>query len=66
MTLREEYLTVADLAALLGKSERTIQNWIYARYGPPVVRVKGRSLFRADSVRKWLAAHERESRPAAR
>lgn len=58
------YLTEAEVAAILGVELKTMKNWRAAKDGPPHTQAGGSTLYRIDSVTKWLAA--REVRPAAR
>jgi len=52
------YVTRKQLAAQLGRDERTLQVWEQRRIGPPLTRVGKQVLYRVDAVRVWLAAQE--------
>jgi excisionase family DNA binding protein len=64
MALLDEYLSREELAAELKVSKRTLARWQDQADGLPVTRIGGRTLFRVDSVKAWLKAHER--RPNSR
>ena len=49
--------------AELKVSERTLARWQDQADGLPVTRIGGRTLFRVDSVKAWLKAHERRPNP---
>ena len=56
-------LTKKQLATALNTSERTIQRWLAAGTGPPVIRLPTGGLrWRWGSVKRWL--EEREGGPA--
>ena len=63
MALLDEYLTVEELAAELKVSKRTLARWQNQADGLPVTRIGGRTLFRVDSVKAWLRAHEWRPNP---
>lgn len=50
-------LTVEDLAGSLGRSPKTIRNWV-ARRELPFVSIKGRTFFRRASIQEWLERKE--------
>ena len=53
------YLTPDELAKQLHKAPRTIMKWRHQRIGPPPT-VFGQSVYYSiESVRAWLASHER-------
>lgn len=64
VSLLQDWLTRRQFAALLGKSERTVQRWEAARTCPARVKVGNTVLYRAEAIREWLAANEQ--RPVAR
>jgi excisionase family DNA binding protein len=45
-----------ELAALLGKSRRTITRWADRDLLPPTVTIGGRRYWRRSDVESWLAA----------
>lgn len=51
-------LTKAQLAALLGKSERTIDRWKNTPGGLPFIPMGSAHLFNVASVREWLLRRE--------
>lgn len=52
--LLADYLPEEKLAALLGKTTRTLRSWRKKRAGPPFVRL-GRDIFyHVPSSKKWL------------
>lgn len=58
------YLTKAELAAALGRSERTIARLMNQPNGLPFVAVGRTFLFNIDRVREWLATRETQRCPA--
>ncbi len=58
--LLADYLTPAELAAELGKCERTIARWDSLRIGPPKTVIGKSSYYRRESVRQWLLRQERD------
>jgi predicted DNA-binding transcriptional regulator AlpA len=57
-TLLAEYVSKSQLAAFVGKAERTIDRWVRARRCPPFVKVGNTILFPVSGVREWLTRHE--------
>jgi excisionase family DNA binding protein len=53
-------MTIAEVAAILGRKPKTIQNWV-ARREIPFVILKGRTVFIRESVREWLREKETKS-----
>ena len=49
-------LTKAETAALLGKSQRSIDR--YVKDGMPVIKVGGMCLFRRASIEAWFLSRE--------
>ncbi|MDA1315122.1 MAG: DNA-binding protein [Acidobacteria bacterium] len=50
-----DYLTKAELAQQLGRSERTLDRWAVLRTGPPRTRAGGRKiLYNRGRVEQWL------------
>jgi hypothetical protein len=58
-SLLSEYLTKAQLAKELRKSERTLDRWHNLRIGPPRVIIGRTVLYRIDAVLDWLKSRER-------
>lgn len=52
------YISVGQLAELLGMSPRTIYNWNSAQTGPPYTYIGGRVRYTEEAVASWLAAQE--------
>ena len=59
--LLDEYFTRPELAAELGKSERTLERWERLRIGPPVTRLGITPLYNIKGARTWLRAQEQEA-----
>jgi hypothetical protein len=60
MTILEGYLSEADLAKQLNKTERTLQIWRQRREGPAWTKI-GKSVFYGiDAVRSWLKSQEQQ------
>jgi hypothetical protein len=55
------YLTLAQLAKQIRRSERTLARWHLMRVGPPRVLVGNTPYYSVQSVREWL--HAREQKP---
>ncbi|MCH9051145.1 MAG: transcriptional regulator [Proteobacteria bacterium] len=55
------YLTRAELAAQLGKSERTLDRWHSLRVGPPRAKVGRSPVYRIKAVQRWLVQQEDEA-----
>lgn len=53
-----EFFSPADLAARLGVSVRTLQQWHRVRKGPPLVAVGNFRAYRILGFSQWLADHE--------
>ena len=60
-----EFLTRAEMAKDLGKSERTLERWERQGKGPPVTRNGDTPIYNVPSARAWLRAQEREAPNAA-
>lgn len=48
------YLSVDEVAAILGIPKSTIYNWSYKNYGPPRVKVGNALRFPSDELFDWL------------
>ena len=59
-----EYLTTKEFAALVRRSERTVELWRASGKGPPVTVIQGKPLYAAADVQAWIAAQQ-VSRAAA-
>lgn len=55
----EGYADRDTLAASFGVAPRTITRWMGQPDGLPHVHLGGRTLFKIDSVRAWLAGREK-------
>jgi predicted DNA-binding transcriptional regulator AlpA len=58
MALLDNYLTMAQAAAELGTTERTLARWHTDRIGPPRTKIGARVYYRKDSVAEWLRSRE--------
>ena len=56
-----EFLTRAEMAKDLGKSERTLERWDRLGIGPPVTRNGITPIYNVPRARAWLRAQEREA-----
>jgi predicted DNA-binding transcriptional regulator AlpA len=54
-------LRPAEVAEVLGVSERTLANWRCASAGPSYVKAGGRVGYRESAVEEYLAKHEVET-----
>lgn len=55
----KDYLSRPQLAAKIGKSEKTLIRWELDGRGPPVTRMGREVLYSIPSFQKWLKAQER-------
>ena len=53
-----DYLTRSQLAAQLGKSERTIERWGLLQIGPPITWLGREPRYKITSVQEWLQSRE--------
>jgi len=58
MTTKNENLTPAEVADMLGISRRTLDRWHALRVGPARCKIGRTVLFRSDAVETWLKANE--------
>ena len=60
--IRDLYYTQSELAAELGVSKRTVQDWDYKNIGPPRLK-RGRKepWYRKAAVQQWLLERETHS-----
>jgi hypothetical protein len=58
MAILEGYLSEAELAKQLNKTERTLQIWRQRREGPPWTKVGKSVFYYTDTVLAWLKAQE--------
>lgn len=49
----DNLITVEKLSSLLGKSPKTIRNWV-SRQEIPFIRIKGKTYFLEDQLRDWV------------
>jgi hypothetical protein len=61
--LLDDLLDRHELAQMLRCSTRTVDRMMGAPDGLPFIKLRGKVLYRASSVREWLAARERQSAP---
>jgi hypothetical protein len=52
--LLDDYLTEAELAHEIGKSDRTVKRMRAQRAGPPWTIVRGKVLYHVPAAREWL------------
>jgi excisionase family DNA binding protein len=62
--MRDEFLSVSQLAEWLGVSKATIYNWRYLGQGPRAVLVGSAVRYRVSDVEEWLEA-QADPQPAA-
>ena len=55
----KDYLHIDELAALLGRSPRTLHRWHTRRVGPPRIKIGTLVVYRRIAVEQWLARNER-------
>ena len=53
-----DYLSHAELAKQLKKSERTLDRWHALRMGPPRTLIGRDIYYRRDAVKRWLESQE--------
>lgn len=56
--LTSQYMTKHELAAVLGKSPKTIERWVRTRTGPAFTRTGNTLRFHIDSVVEWMKHNE--------
>ena len=61
-----DYVDRSQLAEKLNCSTRTISRYMAEPDGLPYVRVGGRTLFRLETVRRWLERREHYPNPTRR
>ena len=47
-------LTVGEVAAYLRRDEGTLNNWRWAKKGPPWVKVCGRPMYPVAGLKAWI------------
>lgn len=52
------HLKPAEVAELLGVSQRTLSRWHALRVGPARAKIGRKVLFRRDAIEAWLAKNE--------
>ncbi|WP_329311652.1 helix-turn-helix transcriptional regulator [Streptomyces sp. NBC_01262] len=57
-TTASPFLTTAELAVLVRRSEATVRGWRHRGTGPRGARVGKGVLYREDVVKAWLKAQE--------
>jgi predicted DNA-binding transcriptional regulator AlpA len=58
MPKTSDYLTPAEVAEILGVSERTLNRWHSLRQGPPRCKIGRAVRYLADSVAAWMTDQE--------
>ncbi len=53
-----DYLSRAEAAKQIKRTERTLQRWERQRVGPPVTRLGNQVLYRKDALLAWLKSLE--------
>jgi hypothetical protein len=54
-----DYISRAELAKMLRRTDRQLNRWEKEKYGPPVVRIGNKSpYYRRDAVLQWLKSLE--------
>ncbi len=56
-----EYISPEQLAVELEISKRTLDRWYSVREGPPRTKIGKRTVYRRESVAKWLCSQEIEA-----
>ena len=62
VTVLDGFLTEAQLAKQLRRTQRTLQRWHVSRIGPPRIELGRLILYSAASVRAWIQSQERSVR----
>ena len=57
--LLDDYLSLDQLAAEIGKTTRTLRSWDKEKRGPPVTLIGRSPFYHRSSVLKWLRNQER-------
>ena len=52
----DRYVTVVEAAEYLTATRQTLDNWRYAKAGPPYYRIGGRVVYHLDDLRAWVEA----------
>jgi hypothetical protein len=62
--VQEEYVGPEEVAAILGKTVRTLREDMRRRPSsiPPYTKIGGRVIFRKDSLKSWLILKESKPR----
>ena len=58
MPEREKLMSVDELAALVGRSRRTVLDWNSRGEGPRYIRLGRRIAYRPSDIEKWLKSRE--------
>lgn len=66
MSLLDDYIPRAELAAQLGVSARTVCRYESQPDGLPSTTIGGAKFYRIEAVRAWLAGRERRANPRRR
>lgn len=51
---KPDYLTTVEVAQLLRISERTVEQWRWAKKGPPSFKVGKHVLYARDELNEWI------------
>lgn len=62
----KDSLTTAQLAGLLGRSEKALRDWRSRRFGPPWYQLGGRVVYLKADVERWIAEQRRSPRQRLR
>jgi excisionase family DNA binding protein len=60
ISIDDQFLSVGDLAALLGVSRSTVYEWRYTGNGPRGIRIGRQVRFARSDVEAWLEARADE------
>ncbi len=57
MGILDDYMTLEDFAAEVGKSHRSVRRWVNSTAnGLPITRLGGTPLIHIDDAKAWLAS----------
>lgn len=64
MTTPRPLASIDEVAAYLGKTDKTLRNWIKRGYGPRSFRVGMEIRYRWDEVESWVDQQEQRAEEA--